>query len=159
MNQVKNQVNTDAEKPAYPETIGYADAAQAAPEIDLDHASTAEIKAEIGRTRMHMDEHLSQLGDKLKTKASSAYLWIPIGGLLLGAIGYAAFRMVGKVSKPKKWSDRVQGGVDKFIGASAVEKLQVRSAGIFDQIRMLRLAVSAARKGKPAIYIVEPRKR
>jgi hypothetical protein len=41
---------------------------------------------------------------------------------------------------------------------SKVTRLKVRSAGVRDRIHALRLVLSMIRKGKPAVFIVEPGK-
>jgi hypothetical protein len=129
-----------------------------ASKIDWYRASPDEIKAEIARTRSHMDEHLAQLGRKIKPKMNLKRMQIPVAALSVMMAGFLVFRLIRRRSKLKTWSGRVQAGV-RSAGANAkVKRLKVRSAGFLDQVRAVRLAVDVARKGKPAIFIVEPRK-
>jgi hypothetical protein len=124
--------------------------------VDWYKAGPDEIKAEIARTRAHMDKHLAQLGRKIKPKLNLRRLQIPVAAFLLLTAGWVAFRMIRRRSKLKTWSGRIRSWNDR--SNVKVKKIKLRSAGILDQIRALQLAVAAVRKGKPAIFIVEPRK-
>ncbi|MDB5049293.1 MAG: hypothetical protein JWO30_2364 [Fibrobacteres bacterium] len=126
--------------------------------IDWYRASPDEIKAEIARTRAHMDEHLAQLGRKIRPKANLKRMQIPFAALFVMVSGLVAFRLIRRRSKLKTWSGRVQAGVRKAGANPNVKRVKLRSAGFLDQIRAVRLAINVARKGKPAIFIVEPRK-
>ena len=129
-----------------------------APALDLAHASPEEIKAEIARTRAHMDERLSQLGRKLKPQVKPAYLWLSLTALALGVGGYMAFRKFRAASIPEKWDAGLKKKLGKIAALPTVEKAGALSGGILDQLGALRLAYAAVRHGKPSIYVVKPRK-
>ncbi len=65
-----------------------------------------EIKAEITSTRERMDEHLSQLGGKLKPKVKPAFILIPLAGIMVGIGAYFAYRKFRPRSQYEKWNDR-----------------------------------------------------
>jgi hypothetical protein len=132
-------------------------------EVDWFQASPDEIKSEIARTRAHMDLLLSQLGRKLRpkifvSKLKLARLQIPLAALFIAVSGIVVFRAIRPEPKPKAWMGKFQGKLGRIQNSAKVKRLEVRSAGLFDQIRALRLAAAVARKGKPAVFIVEPRK-
>jgi hypothetical protein len=115
--------------------------------IDWFNAGPDQIKDEIARTRAHMDEHLSQLGRKFQPGAKFKRVGIPIAAAMAMAVSglmvFRGFRRHGRRGR----------------GAAAkVERLKIKSAGMWDQVRAVRLALNLARKGKPAIFIVEPRR-
>ena len=132
-------------------------------QVDWFQASPDEIKEEIARTRAHMDLLLSQLGRKLRpklfiSKLKLARLQMPLAALFIAISGVVVFRAIRPKSKPKAWMGRFNRQIGRIQTSAKVKRLEVRSAGILDQFRALRLAASVARKGKPAIYIVEPRR-
>ncbi|HKP96667.1 MAG TPA: DUF3618 domain-containing protein [Fibrobacteria bacterium] len=129
-----------------------------APQVDWFQAGPDEIKAEIARTRAHMDALLSQLGRKFKPRLNLSRLQVPLAALFLAVSGIVVFRAIRRRSKPKAWTDRFGERIGRIQNSAKAKRPEVRSAGILDQVRALRLAASAARSGKPAIYIVEPRR-
>ena len=133
------------------------------PVLPEAEAGPDQLKAEIAHTREHMDDLLGQLGRKLKprfrvSRAQLSRVQIPLAVLFLSVAAFVIFRAVRPRSKPKAWMDRFDKKIGRLQNSAKVKRLEVRSAGLFDQIRALRLAASVARSGKPAIYIVEPRK-
>jgi hypothetical protein len=124
--------------------------------IDWYKASPDEIKAEIARTRAHMDEHLRQLGRKIRPGAGAKGLGASFAALALAAIGILAIGAFRRRMRARTWSGRMKAGMR---GSNVrVKRFRIRSFGALDQIRVLQLAVSMFRKGKPAVYIVEPRR-
>jgi hypothetical protein len=130
--------------------------AQAAPDIgrygrnpavgkDYGKADPEEIMADIERTRAHMDETLALLGRRLRPrvprKALRTASWIA-GALLIAGLAYRAFgpprhhRRHGKRRPSSRW----------------------REARLWEQAMLAGKLAQAARKGKPAIIVVEPRK-
>lgn len=114
------------------------------PHSDLSEASPETIKAEIARTRAHMDDRLSQLGRKFRPRVNMGMIQIPLIVLASLLAGFAAYRM----ASPKR----------KAGPKASINRFKVRTAGMRDHFRTLQLAVSVIRKGKPAILIVEPPK-
>ena len=121
--------------------------------LDWHDASPDEIKAEIARTRAHMDERLSDLGRKLKPKVNMKRLQSPVAALSIAVAGFLLFRALRPKSKLVAWSRSKH----KRPGAR-IERLKVKSAGMFDYVRALRMLMTVVRKGKPAVFIVEPGK-
>lgn len=130
--------------------------AQAAPDIgrhgrnpavgkDYGKADPEEIMADIERTRAHMDETLDLLGRKLRPgvprKALGIASWLA-GGLLIAGLAYRAF---GPPSRRRRHRKRKAAS-------------QWRDARLWEQAMLAGKLARAARKGKPAIIVVEPRK-
>ncbi|MDQ3001828.1 MAG: hypothetical protein M3Y08_11285 [Fibrobacterota bacterium] len=113
--------------------------------VDLKDSSPESIKNEIARTRAHMDVRLSDLGKKLKPRVNLKRLQIPAAGLFLALSGLLIFRAV----RPRTF---------KVKAKAKVTRLKVKSAGMFDYLRTLKLLTTIVRKGKPAVFIVEPGK-
>lgn len=65
-------------------------------EVDLGEAAPEEIRAEIDRTRARMDEHLSQLGRKLKGGPAMKRARYPLAALAAAVAGFLIFRAVRK---------------------------------------------------------------
>ena len=110
------------------------------PAKDYGKASPEEIMADIERTRAHMDETLDHLGQKHhpgpKGKAAAWGLAAAAAGTLAW-LAIRAFR--GRRSRPRphfKW----------------------HQARVLEQAMLAAKLAQAARKGKPAIIVVEPRK-
>jgi len=110
---------------------------------DWTKASPDEIEESIALTRASLDLHLEQLKGKFSPQARLRRLAIPIGiaaaGLLTGGIVWLITR---------KRRHPVQ---------AKVSRLKVRSAGIRDQVHAMRLLMTMVRKGKPGVFIIEPR--
>lgn len=114
---------------------------------DWNSATPDEIKAGIARTRAHMDERLSDLGRKIRPgdKLRRAKLPLAAGAAALCAL--LAYRAARAVIQSRSERRRPKAGINR---------LKVKSAGMFDYIRALRLLATTVRKGKPAVFIVDP---
>jgi hypothetical protein len=119
--------------------------AAARTKTDWNHSSPDEIKYEIARTRAHMDERLSDLGRKLKPRVNLKRLQIPAAAVFAAVTGLLIFRAV----RPRPF---------KVKAKAKVTRLKVKSAGMFDYLRALKMLTTVVRKGKPAVFIVEPGK-
>ena len=108
---------------------------------DWSHASQDEIEAGIARTRERLEDHLERLKSRFAPSVTLRKLVLPAG--LLAAGGAAGF-LAWKMSR----TPAHQG----FKGE--VSRLRIRSAGIREQMRALRLLFSVVRKGKPAVFVV-----
>ncbi len=112
------------------------------PVQDWTQASPEELEESIALTRADFTRHLEELkrkfaaGDRLRGTALPAAL--TAAGLVIGAVAL-------KLALHKRHPVR-----------GKVTRLKVRSMGIGDQVRALRLALSVIRTGKPAVFIVEP---
>lgn len=127
--------------------------------VDWFRAEPDEIKAEIARTRAHMDEHLSQLGRKLKPRVNVSRLQIPFAAAFMALAGALLTRRFLFRSRRRTWMGMPVTDSRKPRSGIKADRFRVRSAvGALDNIRALQLAYAVARKGKPAVYIVEPRK-
>jgi hypothetical protein len=123
--------------------------------IDWYRASPDEIKAEIARTRAHMDEHLRQLGRKIRPGVRAKGLGVSFAALALTAVGALAIGAFRRRLRTRTLGGKMRAGMK---GSNVkVKRFRIRSFGAFDQIRAMQLAVSMFRKGKPAVFIVEPR--
>jgi hypothetical protein len=94
-----------------------------------------------------MDERLSELGRKIRPgeKLRRAKLPLAAGAAALGALlAYRAARAV------------IQSRSERHGPKAGINRLRVKSAGMFDYIRALRLLATTVRKGKPAVFIVDP---
>lgn len=114
---------------------------------DWNTATPDEIKAGIARTRAHMDERLTELGRKIRPgeKLRRAKLPLAAGAAALCALlAYGAARAVIQ-SRSKRHGPK-----------AGINRLRVKSAGMFDYIRALRLVATTVRKGKPSVFIVDP---
>jgi hypothetical protein len=112
---------------------------------DYSKATPDQILADIEKTRAHMDHTLTMLGDKLHPRPKVKAALLGVGGLLLSLAGWAAVRAFlgrkgtrAKAAKAKAW--------------------RWREAGMIEQALLAKKLVGAARKGRPAIIVVEPRK-
>lgn len=130
-------MNKETGKP-YPERLQKADKVSR----DYSQAKPDEIAADIERTRAHMDETLSMLGRKFKGPALVRMAAaISLGALAAGALAFFGFRAFrSRMSKTRRPTSRW------------------RDARIFEQVNLARKLAMAARKGKPTVIIVEPRK-
>ena len=111
---------------------------------DWTQASPEEIEESIALTRVSLDRHWEQLKRKFTPRARLRRLAIPVSiaaaGLLAGGLTWAFTR---------RHRHPVQ---------ARIKRLKVRSAGVRDRVRAVRLVLSMIRKGKPAVFIVEPGK-
>jgi hypothetical protein len=111
---------------------------------DWTQASPEEIEESIALTRESLERHLEQLKRKFGPQARLRRLAVPLmiagGGLLVGGLVWGLTRRKRHPVQTK------------------ITRLKVRSAGVRDRIRALRLMLAMIRKGKPAVFIVEPGK-
>jgi hypothetical protein len=107
---------------------------------DYTKASPEEIMADIERTRAHMDETLDNLGEKLHPGPTGKAIAWGLAAAVLGSLGWLAIRSLrGRKSRHRphtKW----------------------HQARVLEQAWLAAKLAQAARKGKPAIIVVEPRK-
>ena len=112
---------------------------------DWTQASPEEIEESIVLTRARLDRHLEQLRGKFAPKPGLRRIGLGIaiaaGGLLAGAFVWRLARR------------------DRHPVQARITRLKVRSAGMGDRVRALRLLLTVIRKGKPAVFIVDPGKR
>jgi len=111
---------------------------------DWTQASPEEIEESIALTRASLNHHLEELKEKFGPRARVRKLALP---LAIAAAGLLAGGLVWSLSRRKRHP--VQ---------SRITRLKVRSAGIRDRVHALRLVMAMIRKGKPAVFIVEPGK-
>jgi len=111
---------------------------------DWTQASPDEIEESIAVTRASLDRHLQQLKRKFAPQARLRRMAMPLliisGSLLAGGLALALTRRKRHPVQTK------------------ITRLKVRSAGVRDRIHALRLVLAMIRKGKPAVFIVEPGK-
>ena len=112
---------------------------------DWSHSSAEEIEAGIARTRERLEDHLERLRSRFAPSATLRKLVLPAGLLAAGAAaGFLAWKM-SRTPAPHGLKGKVS-------------RLKVRTAGIREQMRALRLLFSVVRKGKPAVFVVEGRR-
>jgi len=111
---------------------------------DWTQASPEEIEESIALTRVSLDRHLDQLKRKFTPRARLRRLAVPAG---IAAAGLLAGGLVWAFTRRQRHPARTR-----------IKRLKVRSAGMRDRVRALRLVLSMIRKGKPAVFIVEPGK-
>ena len=114
---------------------------------DWNGATPDEIKAGIARTRAHMDERLSDLGRKIKPGANLRRAKIPLAAAAAALCALLAYWAARSVVKARSENHGPKAGINR---------LKVKSAGVFDYVRALRLLATTIRKGKPGIFIVDP---
>jgi hypothetical protein len=108
--------------------------------MNYQKSSPEQIRADIERTRAHIDETLAQLGRKFHPRLlrDRLRLFGMVGAAVLGiggALFFAAYLTRSRRSPGRSpW----------------------RKAGILDQFLVAKSLIAAARKGKPAIYVVRP---
>lgn len=107
---------------------------------DYSGSTPEEIMKDIERTRARMDETLSRLGSRLKPRMPPKAVAISLGAVALGALGYFAAKAF-RHRRPK-----------------APLRSVWRNARVLEQGMLAAKLAMAARKGKPAIIVVEPRK-
>ena len=111
---------------------------------DWTRASPEELEESIALTRASLDHHLEQLKGKFAPRARLRRLALPLGiaaaSLVAGAVAWSVWR---------RKRHPVQ---------ARITRLKIRSLGIRDRVHALRLVLSMIRKGKPAVFIVEPGK-
>jgi Protein of unknown function (DUF3618) len=105
-------------------------------------ASPEDIAADIERTRAHMDETLSKLGRRIRPRLPGRQAGIALGVLAAGLLAFLGYRRVTG-SRKRGRSDRSP---------------RWRNARVLEQVMLAKNLAMAARKGKPAIIVVEPRK-
>lgn len=114
--------------------------AEAEPAKDYSKASPEEIMADIERTRAHMDETLDHLGRKLHPGPKGRAAAWGLAAAAVGTLAWLAFRAFRGRKHPHrphfKWHE----------------------ARVLEQAVLAAKLAQAARKGKPAIIVVEPRK-
>lgn len=122
-----------------------------ATDMDLNSASPDEIKAGIARTRAHMDERLTDLGRKIRPGAKLRIRMrrakIPLAAGAAALCAFLAYRAARAAVKSKSERHGPKAGINR---------LKIKSAGVFDYVRALRLLATTIRKGKPGIFIVDP---
>lgn len=118
---------------------------------DWNSASPDEIKAGIALTRAHMDERLTDLGRKIrpgaKVRARFRKARIPLAAgaaSLCALLAYWAARAAVK-SRSERHGPKAD-----------IKRLKLKSAGVFDYVRALRLLATTISKGKPGVFIVDP---
>lgn len=121
------------------ETHGLGKEAKAS--LAYEDASPEDIAADIEKTRAHMDETLSELGRRIRPRLPGKPIGIALGAVAAGLIAYLAYRAFG--SRKRHRSDRSP---------------RWRDARVLEQVMLAKKLAMAARKGKPAIIVVEPRK-
>lgn len=111
--------------------------------VDYGRAAPEAIRADIEKTRAHMDETLALLGRKFRPDLfkRGRKIAAAVTAVLLGGLGLALV-LTGRTRKRKRY-------------ASVHMR---RAGGWFDQILVMRALAAAARKGKPAVFIVQPRR-
>lgn len=115
---------------------------------DWSRTSPEELEKSIVRTRENLERHLGMLRERFAPKARLRRIAMPFAMACAGlAAGALAWKLTG--SKPRH----------SHAPKATVARLKVRSAGIADRIRALRLLAGLIRKGKPGIFIVEPGRR
>ncbi len=140
--------DTDAARATRPRVADYA------------KASPEEIAADIERTRAHMDETLHLLSRRLKPRLPGRALLAASGIAALAVLawlgwsGYLGFRrrhsLVGRLAASSRKGKR-------WFGSIRRSQLSWRGAGIGEQGLLAAKLAMAARKGKPAVIVVEPR--
>ena len=111
----------------------------ATPAPGKDAGSPEEIRAGIERTREHMDEHLASLGRKLRP-LSPKRLKIPLMAAAALGLGLTVFQLIRSKRHPKP----------------PKRELRWRSTNLFDQILLMKSLAMAVKKGKPAVFVVQP---
>jgi hypothetical protein len=114
---------------------------------DWNSASPDEIKAGIARTRAHMDERLTDLGRKIHPSAKLRKAKIPLAAGAAALCALLAYRAARAMMKSKSERHGPKAGINR---------LKLKSAGVFDYVRALRLLATTISKGKPGIFIVDP---
>lgn len=109
---------------------------------DWTQASPDEIEESIALTRASLDRHIQQLKSKFAPRARLRRIAIP---LVIAAGGLLGGGLVWKLTSRKRHPVQTK-----------LKRLRIRSAGVRDRIYALRLVLSMIRKGKPAVFIVEP---
>lgn len=127
------------------DSVAIESPAAASIRADWKDSTPEEIKNEIARTRAHMDARLSDLGRKLKPRVNLKRLQIPAAALFLALSGLLIFRAL----RPRPFKAKAK---------AKVTRLKVKSAGMLDYLRTLKMLTTIVRKGKPAVFIVEPGK-
>jgi hypothetical protein len=111
---------------------------------DWTQASPEEIEESIAVTRASLDRHLEQLKGKFAPRAKLRKAALPMviaaAGLIAGGLVWAFIRR------------------DRHPVQARISRIKIRSMGVRDRIHALRLVMAMIRKGKPAVFIVEPGK-
>jgi hypothetical protein len=109
---------------------------------DYQKASPDEIRSDIEKTRAHMDETLVRLGRKIRPRffRDRRKVIAAVTLLLLAAGGLVFLRIRSGRGRPEA---RAMGW---------------RKARLYEQFLVMRGLIAAARKGKPAVFVVEPKK-
>ncbi len=111
---------------------------------DWTQGSPEEIEESLAVTRASFDRHLAQLKGKFAPRARLRKIAMPLaiatGGLIAGGLVWS---LVRRKRHPVH---------------ARITRMKIRSAGIRDRVHALRLVMAMIRKGKPAVFIVEPGK-
>ncbi|GEM_PF-6299687 len=120
--------------------------------VQINDSSPDDLKKEIEKTRVHMDENLALLGRKLSPKRLRA-LQTPLALLFLGVAGIFIFRRFrqGWHVKSHRSGASVQ---TKYV----IKKMRFGNLGRVGQLRTVLQLVGASRRGKPVVLIVQPMK-
>jgi hypothetical protein len=111
---------------------------------DWTQASPEEIEESIAVTKASLDAHLEQLKGKFAPRARIRKMALPAA---IAAAGLIAGGLVWSLARRRRHPVQTR-----------ITKLKVRSMGIRDRVHALRLIMAMIRKGKPAVFIVEPGK-
>ena len=114
---------------------------------DWSSASPDEIKAGIALTRAHMDERLTDLGRKIRPGEKLRKAKIPLAAGAAALCALLAYRAARSAIKARS---------ERHGPKAGIKRLKVKSAGMFDYVRALRLLATTIRKGKPGVFIVDP---
>lgn len=114
------------------------------PVTDWSHTPPEQLEKSIVRTRENLERHFGMLKDRFAPKARLRRIAMPFAMVVAGlAAGALAWKLTGK---PRS----------SHAPKATLTRLKLRSAGIADHIRALRLLTGLIRKGRPGIFIVEP---
>jgi hypothetical protein len=102
-----------------------------------------ELRREIERTRKHMDSVLSELGEKLRPRPKVKAALLAFAAIALPLAGWALWYLLAVRRKSRH---------------AASKGWRWRGSGALEQALLAGKLVAAARKGSPAIIVVEPRR-
>lgn len=130
-----------------------ADADTGRPIKDYGRASPGEIMADIEQTRAHMDETLSLLGRKMHPGPAGKKALSLAGGSLVALAGLAGFLIFRRSRNRRILKSALRHGKrpSRF-------PWRLREMGAFRQALVATRLAASARKGKPTVIVVEPRR-
>lgn len=111
-----------------------------------------QLQQEIEKTREHMDENLALLGKKLNPNRLRN-LQVP---LVLGFLAITAIFLV--IRYRKGWHVKSRRSSALVKPKYAIKRMRLGTLGRWSQLRTFLQLVSVARRGKPAVFIVQPMK-